>query len=119
MIIGATMRTIRGIEVTDESIAIETIRETCLKGPGHFLGSEQTLALMQKDYVYPTVGDRTSPKEWAEKGSTDVVDRAKARLRRILSTHYPTHLAPTVDDQIRERFPIRLLRSAMQAYPVT
>jgi len=113
------MRTIRGIEVTDEAIAVETIRETCLAGPGHFLGSEQTLALMQKDYVYPTVGDRTSPKEWVEKGSTDVVDHAKARLRRILSTHYPGHLPTAVDEAIRQRFPIRLPRAAMSAPATT
>ncbi|MFO1169882.1 MAG: trimethylamine methyltransferase family protein [Hyphomicrobiaceae bacterium] len=112
-IIGATMRSVRGIDVTDEAIALETIRATCLEGPGHFLGSEQTLALMQKDYVYPTVGDRTSPKEWAEKGSTDVVHKAKARLKEILASHYPAHIPRSVDEAIRARLPIRLPRELM------
>jgi len=107
-IIGATLRTIRGIEVTDEAIALETIRSTCLGGPGHFLACDQTLALMQKDYLYPTVGDRTSPKEWVEKGSTDVVDKAKARLKSILSSHFPTHIPRAIDEEIRRRLPIRL-----------
>ncbi|MEZ5775277.1 MAG: trimethylamine methyltransferase family protein [Hyphomicrobiaceae bacterium] len=115
-IIGATMRTVRGIEVSDEAIALETIRSTCLEGPGHFLGSEQTLALMQKEYVYPSVGDRTSPKEWAEKGSTDVVYKAKAKLGQILSTHYPTHIPRAIDEEIRRRLPIRLPPEAMSQH---
>ena len=39
---------------------LDVIRQVCLDGPGHFLGSDQTLALMQREYVYPVVGDRTS-----------------------------------------------------------
>jgi trimethylamine:corrinoid methyltransferase-like protein len=46
-IIGAVQRTIRGIDVSDEAISVETIRDVCLKGPGHYLGSDQTLKLMQ------------------------------------------------------------------------
>ena len=30
------------------------------------------MALMQKDYIYPEIADRTSPKEWAEQGSLDI-----------------------------------------------
>ena len=51
----------------------------CLDGPGHYLGSPQTLELMQRDYVYPTVGDRSSPKEWNERGRPKA--RAVTRMR--------------------------------------
>ena len=46
-IIGAVQRTIRGIEVSEEAISVETIRDVCLNGPGHYLGSDQTLKRMQ------------------------------------------------------------------------
>ena len=49
------------------------MRDVCTNGPGHFLGHGQTLGLMEKEYVYPDVGDRGSPKEWIEQGSTDVL----------------------------------------------
>jgi len=62
-IIGATQRTIRGITVDEDSLSLETIRKTCLEGPGHYLGADQTLRLMQTEYVYPLIGDRMSPKE--------------------------------------------------------
>jgi trimethylamine---corrinoid protein Co-methyltransferase len=51
-LIGAVLRTVKGIEVTDESLSLETIRKTCIEGPGHYLGADQTLHLMQREYIY-------------------------------------------------------------------
>jgi trimethylamine--corrinoid protein Co-methyltransferase len=112
-IIGATQRTIRGIDVSDEALSLETIRETCLSGPNHFLGSTQTLGLMQREYVYPAVGDRTSPKEWTEQGRSTILQRARRKLSRILDGHHPHHIPKAVDEEIRRRFPVRLPREAM------
>jgi len=112
--LGAVMRTVRGIEVTEDSLSIEAMREVCIGGPGHFLGHGQTLDLMQAEYVYPQVGDRTSPKEWIEQGSTTVTQRARKAVERTLARHYPAHVAPEVDARIRENFPVRLPREFMQ-----
>jgi trimethylamine--corrinoid protein Co-methyltransferase len=106
--LGSIMRTVRGIEVTDENLSVEAVREVCTEGPGHFLGHAQTLDLMEKEYVYPEVGDRSSPKEWIEKGSTNVVQRARARTTAILDSHYPRHIDAELDAKIRREFPIRL-----------
>jgi trimethylamine:corrinoid methyltransferase-like protein len=103
-----------GRHVTDESIAMETIRQTCLEGPGHYLGADQTLRLMQTEYVYPLVGDRTTPKEWVEQGRPGIVDRAIRKTKHILSNHFPAHISTAVDDSIRQRFPVRLSREAMR-----
>ena len=67
-IIGAVQRTIRGIECNQESLSLSIIKEVCEQGPGHYLGHPQTLKLMERDYVYPMVGDRLTPKEWSEQG---------------------------------------------------
>lgn len=107
-IIGAVQRTIRGIDVTDEALSIENIRETCLNGPMHFLGNQQTLDRMQKEYVYPIIGDRTSPKEWAEKGRPSIVGRATAKVRDVLAKYYPQHISAELDGEIRRRFPVHL-----------
>jgi trimethylamine---corrinoid protein Co-methyltransferase len=114
-IIGATQRTIRGIDVDDSSLSFETIRQVCLEGPGHFLGSDQTLQLMQSAYLYPAIGDRKSPNEWTEQGALDITARAEKKVREILSTHFPAHIGEQVDARIRDRFPVRLPRAAMQA----
>ena len=113
--LGAILRTMRGFEVTEASLSVDVIREVCVEGPGHYLGHPQTLELMQKDYLYPEIGDRTSPKDWKEQGSTDVLLRASARVGEILSEHYPDYLDPALDEEIRRRFPIRLAKEHMVA----
>ena len=77
-------------------------------GPGHYLGTEQTLSRMETDHVYPKLGDRTSPKEWAEKGKPVLVDKAAARKEEILSVPSRAAFDPVVDLAIREKFRIHL-----------
>jgi len=114
-VLGGVLRTVRGIEVTDETLSIEVMREVCTEGPGHFLGHGQTMALMESEYVYPTVGDRSSPKEWAEKGSPWILQQARAKTRSILDSHFPGHIDQALDARIRETFDIKLPRANMQA----
>ena len=106
--IGQCLRCVRGFDVTTQSMAIETIREVCLEGPGHFLGHQQTLSLMQSEYIYPVVGDRTSPKEWAEVGKPDLLEAATMEKNRILSLPNKVGLPAEVDKAIREAHPILL-----------
>jgi trimethylamine--corrinoid protein Co-methyltransferase len=114
-IIGAAQRTIKGIEVNEERLSFETIKDVCLNGPGHFLGSGQTLQLMQTEYLYPAVGDRRSPNEWTEQGATSVAERATRRVQEILATHFPAHVPEAIDDEIRRHFPVKLQRAGMRA----
>jgi trimethylamine--corrinoid protein Co-methyltransferase len=111
--LGQINRNVRGIEVTDETLSVEVIRQTCTSGPGHYLGSDQTLDLMQKEYVYPALGNRMSPKEWTEAGKPEIVARAAAMKREILSTYYPDYLPADIDDRIRARHAIHLPRNVM------
>ena len=113
-VIGAIQRTIKGIDVSDESLSLETMRQVCLEGPGHYLGSEQTLQRMQTEYVYPMIGDRSNPKEWVEQGRPDSVARAQKKLKQIMATHFPAHIPEHVDDAIRAKFPVRLERAYMR-----
>lgn len=107
-IIGAVQRTIKGIDLSDEALSVETIASTCLEGPNHYLGSDQTLKRMQRDYLYPSLGDRSSPKEWVEKGSARYVETARRKLDAILDSNYPRHIPPQLDDELRRSFPVRL-----------
>ena len=107
-LIGQALRCVRGIEVTEDSVSIEVIRQTCLSGPGHYLGSDQTLGLMQTDYIYPALGDRTSPKEWVEIGRPDLLKKATERKQAILAEPSRAAFASDLDHAIRARFPIRL-----------
>ena len=112
--LGAINRTVRGIEVNDETLSLETMKSVCLDGPEHYLGHEQTLSLMQRDYVYPQVSDRSSPNQWDEQGRPSVVDRARVRTRQILDNHFPSHIDEDLDSNILDAFPVRLPRDRMR-----
>ena len=113
-LIGACLRCVRGIEVNDDTLALEAMREVCLSGPGHYLGHEQTLRLMQSEYVYPAVGDRTSPKEWLEAGKPELLTRACEATARLLAEHFPRHVPDEMDTRLRAEFPIRIPRESMR-----
>lgn len=107
-LLGQAMRCVRGIEVTEDSVSLDTMKEVCLEGPGHYLGSSQTLELMQRDYVYPAIADRLSPKEWAEVGKPDLLEQAIKRKREILDAPRKANIDPVVDNEIRKKFAIHL-----------
>ena len=104
-ILGHALRCVRGIEVTEDNVSIEAIRSVCLDGPGHYLGSDQTLRLMQTEYVYPSTGNRMSPKEWAEAGKPDLLAKAAVRKDAILAKA-ECLVPPEIDAEIRARFRI-------------
>lgn len=104
-ILGQALRAVRGIEVNEDTTSIEAMKQVCLGGAGHYLGSDQTMALMQTEYVYPSVGNRMSPKEWNEAQKPLLLDGARARMASILSSA-GCCVDPAVDRAIRERFNI-------------
>ena len=84
-----------------------------MDGPGHYLGSEQTLKVMQSEYIYPDLADRSTPSEWEANGKHLALDGAIARRDAIVSGYFPKHISDETDALIRERFPIFLDRKAM------
>ncbi|MEL6518670.1 MAG: trimethylamine methyltransferase family protein, partial [Pseudomonadota bacterium] len=104
-IVGQVLRCVRGIDVTPDSTSIEAMKAVCLGGPEHYLGSDQTLALMQTEYVYPVVGNRMSPKEWEEAARPMLLDTAIARKEAILAAA-PCQFSPELDGKLREAFRI-------------
>ena len=105
--LGSINRTVRGIEITPETLSTDVIAEV-VRGAGHFLGHEQTLSMMQTEYTYPVIGDRQSPDDWMDAGAERATDRAHRWVTETLESYRPTHLSPEVDAKIRERFDIRL-----------
>lgn len=104
-ILGQVLRCVRGIDVTEESTSIEAMKEVCLGGPGHYLGSGQTLKLMQTEYVYPILGNRMSPKEWVEADRPMLLERAIQRKNEILAKAR-MQIDPQIDAAIRTDYNI-------------
>ncbi len=111
-ILGAALRITRGIEVTEETLSFEVLKDVCLGNKGHYLGAGQTLEVMQTEYIYPEFGDRLSPNEWAEQNKPVLLDKAITRKNEILGGYHPAHISDEVDRAIREQFSIFLPREA-------
>ncbi len=104
---GSIMRMVRGIEVNDDTLSVDLIDEVC-HGEGHFLGTQQSLALMNSEYYYPHTGDRQRRADWEGDGGLDMREKARQEARHILDSHEPEPIPPEVDAAIRKRFEILL-----------
>jgi trimethylamine--corrinoid protein Co-methyltransferase len=88
----------KGIEVTDETIALDIIEKV---GPkGHFLAEKHTLDHFKKDHFFPVLINRDSYDVWKEKGGKELVETAKERVRGILKEHWPTPLDKDVQKEV-------------------
>ena len=104
--LGQCIRCVRGVEVNDDTLSLETIRDVCLNGPGHYLGHERTLDVMETEYVYPSISDRSSPKEWYENGRPEILDTAHKSVKYILENHSPNHISSETNNYIRGKYNI-------------
>lgn len=109
---GMLARTLRGIEVSDETLAVDVIHD-CATGPGHFLGNPHTLEHMGTEFVYPELLDRERTDTWEDDGKTDLLERARGRSDDILGRHFPNHFGDA-DAIVRDEFPIRLEPKSMR-----
>lgn len=94
---GLVARFMGGIEVTDETLALEVIDQV---GPGgHFIGEDHTFRHFRENWV-PALLDRASFGDWEAGGSKSLGDRAQERVRRILRDHQPEPLPADLTEQM-------------------
>jgi trimethylamine--corrinoid protein Co-methyltransferase len=113
-LLGAILRTVKGVEVNEDTLNFDVIRDTVM-GVGHYLGHPQTFSRMKTDYVYPELADRRSISEWEEAGARDASAVARDRVRQILTDHYPRHINDAVDARLRDSYNIILPKARMRA----
>jgi len=93
---------LRSFEISDDTLALDVIEQV---GPGgNFLGESHTVEHFRSEFVTRKPSDPfiLDP---GQNGS--LVDRAKAKVREILSTHHPLPIEKTVHGEM-----MRILREA-------
>jgi trimethylamine--corrinoid protein Co-methyltransferase len=104
-IIGMALRLLQGIQVDDETLGYEAIREA---GPsGNYLDSLHTVKFMRQEYFRQTLADRQTREAWEKSGALDGRARARQRAKEILRTHSPKGIDSKTDQEIRKKFDIR------------
>ena len=84
---------IKGIEISDETLALDLIDEM---GPdGHLLDSQHTLENFHTRW-YPALFERDNYDGWQSKGAKTLRERATERVEDILASHKPEPLPEDV-----------------------
>ncbi len=96
---GMIKRTVNGIEVNEETLSIDTIKEV---GPfKDYLAHESTFKHMRLT-TSPKLLNRQMRFRWEENGSKDAYERAGEAVRHILETYEPPKLSDAVLKQVRD-----------------
>lgn len=104
-ILSRTARVLRGIEVNDETLALDLMMEV---GPaGHYLGEDHTVEHMYTEFAQtdPAACDRESRDKWKNAGSKDTFTRAHEKVMKLLAEYKSLPLDPAADKKVREMFP--------------
>jgi len=92
-------RVLRGVRVTDESLAVDLINKV---GPaGVFLGEKHTMKYMKTDQSRAKIFDRTMRNTWEENGSVSINDKANKLAQEIINEHKPLPLDKDVLDKFK------------------
>ena len=86
-IAGMVARTLRGIEVSEETLAVDEIVRI---GPNaNYLSSPHTAKMFRKEHYLPTLFDRRAWETWLHDGAKDISKVARERARKIVKEHQP------------------------------
>ena len=96
-ILGAAFRVVRGIEVSDELIGLDVIKQVGIGG--NYLDSDHTVRYLRSHIWQPKITVRDRYETWQATGGKDMRQLANERARHILETHHPK---PLTDDQEAE-----------------
>ncbi|MDF1499892.1 MAG: trimethylamine methyltransferase family protein [Anaerolineales bacterium] len=98
--IGYARRITRGIEVNEDTLAVDVIHNV---GPnGHYLREQHTRNHYKTEFFYPNLCDRRNYEEWEMMGKQTMSDRVVSRVQDILATHEPSPVKPETEKVIEE-----------------
>lgn len=95
-ICGMVRRYRQGFTLGEDDLAFETIKQV---GPGgNYLMDDHTLRHFRHAFYRPAVSNRDALPAWEEKGSRDMLQRARTRWQRLLESH----VAPAPDASVSQ-----------------
>ena len=93
-LVGEAKRFLKGIEVNEEHLAEEVIREV---GPGgNYLAEEHTMEFFRDEVWFARLTNRENYETWTENGSKDMTQRAQDQMLHLLKTHVPKPLSDEI-----------------------
>ena len=104
-ILGMNQRVLRGIEVSDDTLAVDLIAKVCEESGSnrHFLAEFHTAEHMRGEFFFPTIANRE--KRAMYEPDDTALARAKAFVAEIRSTEPESRLDADLRQKILDAFP--------------
>jgi len=112
-IVNSIRRVLDGISITDETLALDVIRE--VGHGGGFLQQDHTVRHFRQELYFPQLFKRQSIDEWVAAGAKMAHELAHDRVEQILSTAGPVPLPPGADRALTEALARAVAWSEKQA----
>lgn len=90
----------RGIEVNDETLALDEIKEV-----GHtkdYMMTPLTMKYMREGQSRPQIFDRSNRNDWEKAGSPTCYNGAAEKAKDVLENHRPEPLSEKISKELRE-----------------
>lgn len=98
-IIGMVKRILKGIQVNDETMAVDIIDKV---GPGgHFLGEEHTMQNFKTEFWWPKLLNRMRYDEWKANGGKTLGQKVKEKTQDIINNHRAEPLPDKTLEEIK------------------
>jgi trimethylamine:corrinoid methyltransferase-like protein len=101
-------RILRGIDVTEDTLALSQIEEVAQSGS--FLGTQHTRRTWRSEQLLPRLADRLGYEAWQAQGAKTMADRAREWARETVRNHQVPPLSLEQDRELD-----RILRAAEKA----
>jgi trimethylamine--corrinoid protein Co-methyltransferase len=95
---GAAARMARGIEVNDESMALDLIKKVGFSG--NYITERHTSKNFRSELFMPKLFSREPYEAWEKEGSLLAIDHAQERVRNLLSKHRPYPIDPAIENEL-------------------
>jgi trimethylamine--corrinoid protein Co-methyltransferase len=97
-ICGAALRLRRGIEVNDESLALDLIKKVGYSG--NYISTKETSRLFRKELFIPSLFSREPYETWEKEGSKLAIDNARQKALDVLAKHQPRQVDPAIESEL-------------------
>jgi len=97
---GMALRLARGIEVDDATLSLDLIKKVGYSG--NYMTQSHTARRFRQEHYIPELLSREAYDVWRDGGSRLAIDRARDRVREILSRHQPRQLDPALEQEMAQ-----------------
>ncbi|MFZ5918958.1 MAG: trimethylamine methyltransferase family protein [Chloroflexota bacterium] len=97
---GMALRLARGIEVDDATLPLDLIKKVGYSG--NYITQSHTARRFRQEHYIPELLCREAYDVWRDGGSRLAIDRARDRVREVLSRHQPRQLDPALEQEMAQ-----------------